>query len=724
MGLLMLLLLVPEGRAQEELWEASFGGDADDGLQALQQTRDGGYILGGTSKSDRGGDKSQDNQGDCQPDVNDPQVLVCPTDFWVVKVDSLGVKQWDKTFGGLQNDDLAALVQTPDGGYLLGGTSVSGQGGDKSQDSRGGADFWIVRLDADGNKLWDKTLGGKRHDQLRVIRLTADGGFVVGGYSNSGIGGDKSETTLAACPPEKVCTPDFWVLKFDAAGNKQWDKTFGGRAEDLLQALHQTPDGGFALAGISWSGIGGDKTAIKQGRADYWLVKIDAQGQKTWDKSYGSFGRELLQDMQPTSDGGYILGGYVSHGQTGDITGVHHGDSDYWVIKVDDAGNKQWDKTFGGRDPDYFRRLQPTPDGGYLLLGQSYSILSGDKTWKRNGPWVIKLDSLGNKQWDKVFGNGLWVLEPTRDGNFILGGNTGESFFLRDYYILKINAGTETPELVFRSFAPEQGLPGSQVILRGENMFKTASVWFHGGKLKKAKYTIVNNTTLLAVVPPAAKTGPVYLVTTTDTVRSAGIFEVLHPLLLSFSPGQGEAGSSVVLKGKNLVGTREVYFNGVATRNFKVASREEVVAVVPAGATTGKVSLVLAGGHSAISAGDFIIVPAKAPPGARLNLSLQEGQADKQEGRLPEGLAKVQAYPNPFQGQVTLQFSLGQSLPASVKVFDLLGREVKELFRQEARAGERYEAVWQPAGSQAAGVYYIRLQTPASNNQVKVLLNR
>ena len=125
-----------------------------------------------------------------------------------------------------------------------------------------------------------------------------------------------------------------------------------------------------------------------------------------------------------------------------------------------------------------------------------------------------------------------------------------------------------------------------------------------------------------------------------------------------------------------------------------------------------------------MSENEFTIVPAKKLAGARLDKSLQVEQAEKPDTGRSEGLAKVQAYPNPFNGPVTFQFSLDQTLPASVKVFDLLGREVKELFRNEVRAGEVYQAVWRPTGRQAAGVYYLRLQTPVHNSQLKVLLNR
>lgn len=735
---LLVLLFSPQAQAQTRLWDQVLGGNRDEDLRALVQTQDGGFLLGGSSVSDRGGDKSQDTWGNCVADPFDPQTLHCPSDFWIVKTDTAGNRQWDRTFGGFGEDNLTALQQTPDGGYLLGGTTASARGGDKSQDSLGGQDFWIIRLDAAGNKLWDRTFGGALDDALTSITLTTDGGFLLGGNSNSGIGGDKTEANKASCSPGKICSPDYWVLRIDAQGNKLWDKTYGGRSPEDLAALHQTPDGGFILGGYSSSGIGGNKSARKQGRADYWVVKLDAAGNKQWDKSFGSAGRELLKDLQLTRDGGYVLGGYVSQGLSGDISGRHHGDSDYWVLKLDNQGNKEWDKVFGGHDPDYFSRLHQTRDGGYLLLGTSFSIIGDDKTWQGHGGWVLKLDAQGNKQWDKIFTGSSFgsftALVETRDGNYLLGASSASargrdksqpSKGGRDFWILKISAGTAPVSLAFQSFSPRAGLVGSMVIIKGKNLYKTASVWFHGAKLKKAKFSIRDSTTMIAWVPQPAKTGPITIFTVEGAVVSKMIFEVLHPRLDSFSPREGLAGTVVRLKGRNLITTREIYFNGVQALNFKVASNQEIIALVPAGATTGRVSLLLANGETVVSGKNFVVLAARDLAGARQDLSLPPtAKAQQPVVGAGEELPPTSVFPNPFRQGVTFRFTLQQTQAATVKVYDLLGREVQVLFQGKARAGEAYQAVWQPAAPQPAGLYYIRLQAGGQISQQKVLLDK
>ena len=138
-------------------------------------------------------------------------------------------KQWDKTFGGSNNDDLSSLQQTSDGGYILGGYSASGISGDKTEASRGNNDYWIVKTDANGNKQWDKTFGGSSDDQLYSFQQTTDGGYISGGRSTSGISGDKTEASKGSY--------DYWIVKTDANGNKQWDKTFGGSNVDELWYL-------------------------------------------------------------------------------------------------------------------------------------------------------------------------------------------------------------------------------------------------------------------------------------------------------------------------------------------------------------------------------------------------------------------------------------------------------------------------------------------------------
>jgi hypothetical protein len=360
-----------------KIWDKTFGGNDHDFLTSLQQTADGGYIVGGASFSGISGDKTQTSKGSY--------------DYWVVKLDASGNKTWDKTYGGSSYDYLNSLQQTSDGGYILGGHSESDMGGDKSQGNNsapGYSDYWILKLDASGNKIWDKSYGGGFDDLLNSLQQTSDGGFILGGSSDSGISGDKTQTCKGV--------DDYWVVKVDSSGNKIWDKTFGGNSYDDLNSLQQTTDGGYILGGFSSSGIGGDKTQASQGQgsADFWVLKLDANGNKTWDKTIGGSNADALHSLQQTSDGGYILGGESSSGISGDKSQALVGLTDYWVVKIDASGNKTWDKTLGGSGDDLLYSLHQTSNGDYIMGGMSNSGISGDKSQASKGSydfWAIKL---------------------------------------------------------------------------------------------------------------------------------------------------------------------------------------------------------------------------------------------------------------------------------------------------------------------------------------------
>ncbi len=412
-------------------WDYRFGGTVNDNFTCYQQTADGGFILGGVSYSGISGDKTQNIWGG--------------SDYWIIKIDSLGSKEWDKNFGGTNDDVLYSLQQTTDGGYILGGQSNSGISGDKTQNTWGNWDYWIVKIDSLGNKQWDKDFGGTNYDVLYSLLQTADGGYILGGESRSGISGDKTQSTWGY--------DDYWIVKIDSLGNKQWDKDFGGTSVDVLLSLQQTPDGGYILGGGSQSGIGGDKTQANWGGYDYWIVKIDSLGNKQWDKDFGGTSSDLLQSLKQTADAGYILGGYSASNISGDKTQASWGWIDYWIVKIDSVGNKQWDKDYGGADMEEFYSIQQTADNGYLISGDSYSPISGDKTEANLGYeqiWILKTDSLGNKIWDKTMftpghdETGLAI--QTKDGCFAIascsdggvgGYKTQPSWGDYDYWIIK-----------------------------------------------------------------------------------------------------------------------------------------------------------------------------------------------------------------------------------------------------------------------------------------------
>jgi hypothetical protein len=417
-AVLILLLAMPMNTlAQVKEWDRTFGGDQGEVISSLQQTSDGGYILGGTSYSGVGGDKTEISRGE--------------GDYWVVKLDSTGKKEWDRTIGGNQRDILTSLQQTNDGGYILGGYSDSGISGDKTQDRYGDyednldccIDYWIVKLDANGNKQWDRTYGGDGYDLLRSLLQTSDGGYILGGDSNSPSSGDKSEGSRGA--------QGSWVVKIDSEGNKEWDRSFGRDSDEEWNSIQQTSDGGYIVGGYYYNFVGGGSPDYPQGGDNYWIVKLDSGGNKEWERQYGGEENDRLYSLQQTSDGGYILGGWSESGISGEKTEASRGGIDYWIVKVDSVGNKEWDRTYGGDGWDRLSSIQLTNDGGYILGGWSESGISGDKSQASRGNidfWIVRLDSTGNKKWDRTFGgeaeDRLYSLQQTTDGGYILGGGS------------------------------------------------------------------------------------------------------------------------------------------------------------------------------------------------------------------------------------------------------------------------------------------------------------
>ena len=258
---------------------------------------------------------------------------------------------YNKTFGGINSDEAYAVQHTSDGGYILAGRTMSFGAGEY--------DAWLIKTDADGNKVWDKTFGGISDDEANAVQQTSDGVYILAGLTASF--GDGSA--------------DVWLIKTDENGNKVWDKTFGGIGPDYAYAVKQTSDGGYILAG--------DTISFGAGGMDFWLIKTDTDGNKVWDKTFGGSSHDEGCAVQQTSDGGYILAGYT------DSFGAGGGDA--WLIKTDADGNKVWDKTFGGISGDVASAVQQTKDGGYILAGYTGSFGAGVYD-----AWLIKTDAEGN----------------------------------------------------------------------------------------------------------------------------------------------------------------------------------------------------------------------------------------------------------------------------------------------------------------------------------------
>ncbi|MEM9833630.1 MAG: hypothetical protein AAF944_23575 [Bacteroidota bacterium] len=408
--------------AQTILWDRTYGGTDIDGATSIVATPDGGYLLGGTSKSDAGFEKSHN--------------VVTAEDYWLIKVDAQGNVQWDKSYSGTGAEYLTTILPTSDGNYLLGGTASSGMGFDKSEALRGEFDYWLIKVDAQGNKLWDKTIGGPGIDQLKNIVETDEGGFLLCGHSfglDLGIGGEQTEFNHSY-------TTDYWVVKIDANGNKLWDKIYGGEESDEGPQIVKTQDGNYLLAGLSKSPAGFEKSEGTSGNGnwDVWLVKIDPSGNLLWDKTMAA---SFMTDAISTADGGVLItaGGLTKLDAQGNVEwnkshlggkllmtsdqhliliggtspGANYGKSepsrggrDYWILKTDLLGNVIWDKTIGGSKDDHAQDAVLNSQGDLMILGSSYSSFGYDKSetnrseWYQDVPewysdyWLVKLDTI------------------------------------------------------------------------------------------------------------------------------------------------------------------------------------------------------------------------------------------------------------------------------------------------------------------------------------------
>ncbi|MPR34332.1 hypothetical protein GBK04_13440 [Cytophagaceae bacterium SJW1-29] len=348
---------------------------------------------------------------------------------------------WDKTFGGDSNEFASSIVTTSDGYFILSGTSISNKSGEKSEDRRAinyGYDYWIIKIDQDGKKIWDKTIGGPggapKNSSLQMV-ATNDGGVIFAGDSDLNSLFDKSDNSKGE--------DDYWIFKLDKYGNKIWDKTFGGNSIEWAFSIVATTDGNFVVGGRSSSDKSGDKTQPLIGPIDYWLVKIDPNGNKIWDKTIGGSGVEYFTSMVSTSNGDLVISGTSNSDKSGDKTDDSKGSLDYWIVKLDIDGNKIWDKTIGGSDGETNPIVKVDPTGGFIVAGNSYSNKSGDKTENNRGAssyWIVKLDDSGKIIWDKTLGSynhgGAQIfissLISTLDGGFAITGSHNSGVFRDD----------------------------------------------------------------------------------------------------------------------------------------------------------------------------------------------------------------------------------------------------------------------------------------------------
>ena len=439
MIIVLLFAAVSAAFAQPTIeWQKSFGGTNSDDAYSIQETSDGGYIVAGGSRS---------SDGDVTGHHSSSHPGIFTRDYWVVKLDSAGNIEWQKSLGGSENDYAYSIQQTSDGGFVVAGFSYSNDGDVTGHHGIPGdsLDYWIVKLNSIGNIEWQKSLGGSNNDWAHSIQQTVDGGYIVAGRSNSNDGDVTGHHGITGYP-------DYWIVKLNTTGNIEWQKSLGGSGWDVANSIQQTGDDGFIVAGYSTSNDG-DVTG-NHGSFDYWVVKLNGSGSIEWQKSLGGSDSDYAHSIQQTSDGGFIVAGR-GHSNNGDATG-NHGSSDFWVVKLNSSGNIEWQKSLGGIDYEEAYSIQQTVDGGYIVAGRSSSN-DGDVTGNHGESdyWVVKLNSTGNIEWQKSLGGSdyevAYSIQQTSDGVFIVAGyshsNDGDvtghhghtSWSYTDYWIAKLS---------------------------------------------------------------------------------------------------------------------------------------------------------------------------------------------------------------------------------------------------------------------------------------------
>lgn len=372
--IIMLIILIASdllASSPDTLWTKTYGGTGEDYGFSVQQTLDDGYVLAGRTTSSGAGDADMwliktNKNGSVQwtktfggtdyevawsvEQTKDTGYIIVgstysygngQSDIWLVKTDTSGNLKWSKTFGDTSFDFGYAVQQTNDDGYVIAGITYAS--------AVSMPDIWIIKTDQSGNVSWDTVWGDFNYDeQVSSIRQTSDNGYIISGVVY--LGG----------------FAEALMLKLSAGGSQEWFKLFGGYDDEFGYSAEQTYDGGYILSGTTAS--------IGAGATDGWLVKTDANGNMQWNKTFGGTSWDGFDGVAQTYDSGYVMAGRTySYGA---------GNADAWLVKTDVNGNMQWNKTFGGANFDYGWSVVQTSDSLYAMLGGTSSSGAGGMDFK------------------------------------------------------------------------------------------------------------------------------------------------------------------------------------------------------------------------------------------------------------------------------------------------------------------------------------------------------
>ncbi|MBI5679856.1 MAG: hypothetical protein HZC47_03045 [Methanobacterium sp.] len=308
-------------------WENSFGGLGKDYGYSIHRDLGGGYAIVGKTNSYGAGQY----------------------DAWLVNIDENGTPKWNITYGGPGNDSAYSFKTTQDSGFILAGSSTSL--------GLNGSDVYVIKTNQKGALQWQETFGGSGNEWGKSVLQMQNGSYWVLGSTNS-----------------SFANYDFYLLNLDSKGRLMLNKTFGGANDDFGDTVIGTEDNNLLLSGLT--------NSSGAGAFDTLIIKTDTYGNQIWNRTFGGPGNDSATFIRETDDGGYIL--------IGDTNSFGAGGFDIFVVKFNNAGLQQWNRTFGGPGNDYAHFILETLDNGYLLTGTTNSTGAGG-----NDIILIKMDSLG-----------------------------------------------------------------------------------------------------------------------------------------------------------------------------------------------------------------------------------------------------------------------------------------------------------------------------------------
>ncbi len=416
--------------AQNQLgfeWQKCLGGSDYDVARFVGQTADGGYIVAGMTVSKNSGDVTLNKGG---------------RDFWVVKMDSNRVIQWQKTYGGYNYEEANTGDLTSDGGVIVAGSTNTINNGDVSGYKGGSADIWVVKVSGAGALQWQKCLGGSSTDIAYSIKQTADGGYIVAGVTESN-NGDVSGFKG---------TSDAWVVKLNSAGVIQWRKCYGGSGEDGAYSIFQTTDGGYIMA--CYTSSVDSQVVANHGGYDYWVVKLTSNGSIQWAKTLGGTYDDSPRAVTQVADGGYVVTGRASS-INGDVTCSIGASYSEWAVKLSSAGLIQWQTCYDYQTTRLaeMSSILATPDGGCVVVGSGYSLDVDLAAIKLDNSGVTQsLIKLGGSSVNG--GEAAYSIAKTADGGYVLAGiamsSNGDVTGYNgngDYWVVKLKICTDVASI-------------------------------------------------------------------------------------------------------------------------------------------------------------------------------------------------------------------------------------------------------------------------------------